>query len=759
MFDWPFQLLNHSWVPWLTSGLILLWGMVQWSAMRRNLFDPMDMPLSDAMTTLEETPSEPSTFRPAFTRVDQALTENSLLGPLWSDYSKTLLLSEDDRIIHSTVRPGSHFTLDRLIGNNLEDRFYRAVPGFLIGSGFFFTFIGLIAALHFGGQGLASEEIGQARLAMQGLLHAAALKFLSSLTGFAAALLFSWGDRWHRHQMAQEVELFCQLLEDRFEHLSGERVAHEQLRATNLQNRHLGRITARLDNTVALPAADGGSPVQISFEPLLEAIHDEGERISRTLNEFTLEKLPEVLESRLQPQGDSIGPALERIAARLEEAISSLGGQRADHDGAGLSGDQADLLDRIARKLDGAVDALNERAAQPGPAPSLEPLIASVKQEGERLYQANEKTVERILGMARQQHSDAPLVPSVEFLDLLGRIAAQMETAVGALGDQGLQTLVETLRQEGEKLVHTGETVVRRFLDELAQGAGLSGNGLESAVLARLGEKAAAGDGDGLEPVEAWMVREREHWMQSSRNAMVPIMAEMAREMTAQLRQQRQEEMRFMERVAAEVNQSVADLNDKIGRATPISLGELVRTVSEKGERLHQGSEQIFRRLQATAPFPPPPAAAPFAAEPPDTATDAETGADAEEEVEAEFTAIETGLEPVADTETETMTEAADPAMAQVMTQLEQTIDALHTLSDRMTAQERRAAAVGATASADAADAEPPETAGLIRATPPRRSPPRPEAAGMDSLTEHFVARQNRYRRHYRTKIIHKSAS
>ncbi len=870
MFDWIFQLLNHSWVPWITSGLILLWGLVQWFAMRRNLFIPLERPLSDAMSVLEEAPSEPITFRPTFAKIDKELLENSLVGDKWGDFTKTLIDSEDERVIHSTVRADRHFTLEKLIGNNLEDRYYRAIPGFLMGLGFFFTFVGLIAALWFASKGMASEDILEARWAMQGLLHVAAMKFLSSLAGFFAAMVFSWGERWQRHQLEQEVELFCQLLDGCFVHLTSERLVHEQLQQSRAQNRHLEKITGNLDSTIALPATGAGAPVQISLEPLLRAVREESERITRQLNDLTLKRLPEALGDRLQRPEADLAPALEEIASRLENAVlmladklgaeadrpldlepildhfrregerllqaneetvekmaaalrarqettvSTTGGDEAlpllqemtgrletaithlgeklagvpaagvnlepllDHfrqegerllraneaamekmaaaveargggqAGPGLSTEQTELLHRIADKLDGAIDTLGRRMTPADATPALDPLIASVKQEGERLFQANEKTVEKILSMAQQQQEATVQTPSVEFLDLLGRIASQMETAVSALGDRGFNTLVDTLRQEGEKLAQTGEMVVRQFLDELTRGLGQRQGGLETEMMARLsalGEKSGA-DATALEPLLETVRLEREQWLRTSRETMAPMMVEMAREMGRQLQQHRQMEMERMERMAAEVSHSVSELNAKIGRVTPISLNSLVRTVSEKGERLHQTSEQILRQVRAANQLPPRASAHPAPVpQPVDDDESTETVTDTEL------------MEVPASTEVTTPVVAERPApdMERVVSQLEETVSALNGLTDRMAALEEKRSAGQPTNAAQPVDGQP-TAEGLIRSG----GPPRPTLTvekNVQNLTERFMARQNRYRRHYRTKITYKSVS
>ena len=192
MFEAIFNFLDHSLLPWGASLLILTWGVSQWIAMRRRFLGPLHRQLLAGIQALEATPAQPVRFYGAFSQVDQALAENSLLSEAWAEYGRVLIAPEERGAILGTRSPGCYFSLEKLTGDDPERHYFRAVPGLLLGAGMFVTLLGLVAAIYFSAAAMATADVELSRTALLGLLQITSFKLLSSLSGFLAAMLFSW---------------------------------------------------------------------------------------------------------------------------------------------------------------------------------------------------------------------------------------------------------------------------------------------------------------------------------------------------------------------------------------------------------------------------------------------------------------------------------------------------------------------------------------------------------------------------------------
>ncbi|MEO5348632.1 MAG: hypothetical protein H7836_03165 [Magnetococcus sp. YQC-3] len=168
MLDWTLHLLNHPWASWSGACIIAAWGVAQWWLLQQRSILPARQRLAENLLRLERDPA---------------------LSP----------------------PPGrSALTLEALLGIEWEQRYLHNIPNLLLGVGLFFTLLGLLVAVVFLTRELQATSLTDARQALDGLLHSAALKFLASLSGLVAAFLFSWGARRQRAQLEQQLTLLHQ---------------------------------------------------------------------------------------------------------------------------------------------------------------------------------------------------------------------------------------------------------------------------------------------------------------------------------------------------------------------------------------------------------------------------------------------------------------------------------------------------------------------------------------------------------------------
>ena len=117
-------------------------------------------------------------FKQRFPAIFKQLAENPMLGPVWRAFAPTLTEAPSHAAsMGYTRRPKDVFDETLMAAAGINLRFFGAIPNFLVGAGLLFSFLGLVAALHFASAGVASDNVAQAQRALADLLAAATFKF------------------------------------------------------------------------------------------------------------------------------------------------------------------------------------------------------------------------------------------------------------------------------------------------------------------------------------------------------------------------------------------------------------------------------------------------------------------------------------------------------------------------------------------------------------------------------------------------------
>jgi hypothetical protein len=130
-------------------------------------------------------------FAVDFDTVYDQIKDHPLVGHAFTEFSATLERPVGGDILKSTIRPQNFLTMAMLRERLTGLKYLTAVPGYFVGIGLFFTFIGLVFAL-----GEASKAVGaNDSTAMTGavgkLLTAATFKFSTSIAGLGASIALS----------------------------------------------------------------------------------------------------------------------------------------------------------------------------------------------------------------------------------------------------------------------------------------------------------------------------------------------------------------------------------------------------------------------------------------------------------------------------------------------------------------------------------------------------------------------------------------
>ncbi|MDG2405648.1 MAG: hypothetical protein P8M25_12010 [Paracoccaceae bacterium] len=137
-------------------------------------------------------------FKENFDNINQEIQRSSLnkslKGPkwpmqrAWDEYCETILHSDQSDVIRNTMRPSSFFNTYEL---GFERGLGRQWVNILVTLGLFFTFLGIIAALRVLVETDASGGTFS-NASMTNFLDAAKSKFIMSLTGLGASIVFNF---------------------------------------------------------------------------------------------------------------------------------------------------------------------------------------------------------------------------------------------------------------------------------------------------------------------------------------------------------------------------------------------------------------------------------------------------------------------------------------------------------------------------------------------------------------------------------------
>jgi hypothetical protein len=500
MIDLAFGFFALSWVPWTLSALLIAGALAIWLDFRRRL-RPVLEGLEEALGVVEEAGSA-NALHDRFSSINQRLASNPVIGEAWRAFVRTLVpVPGQDGVLGTTRRPREDLNESILTSAGVNLRFYTAVPNYLVGLGLLFTFAGLVAALYFASAGVAAASIQEAQDALRHLLAAATFKFMTSIAGLGASIVYSSREKTQLYRLGQRLDALCTALEQRLVPVTPEYLGTVQLaemRNHSLLLRRLGRhLHVTIPDTVEERLA---SELLDAIAPMREGFARAAERIGR---------MDDALAARLL-HGATAGPAA------MEGA-----GQGAEQNGGAI--DQA-ALEQIVEELRlvrEAVVALP--TALPGAAPhavqrpvaggAIDPLLAKLIELLEtssagiaaldtsidaslaqiknayRTYRAA-SPARRLPGQTPAQLEDglARLAEVRANLGELGRafreVAASSRTMLGGVAGQSDAALMAEIEQLGQHVLRFNERVrsfVRRVDEELARSSQLLSSALDRA--------------------------------------------------------------------------------------------------------------------------------------------------------------------------------------------------------------------------------------------------------------------------------------
>jgi methyl-accepting chemotaxis protein len=344
----------------------------------------------------------------------------------WDEFRETLIedKSEARTVLRNTIRPSSFFNLEDL---HYGPGFSRYMPGLFVTIGLFLTFLGLIAALR-QITGLSDASPEEMRASLDGLLGAASAKFIMSLTGLLASILFTVLLRTLTGKVEGRIHTLCAALEERLTFVSLEAVAMEQLVIARGQKDSFMEIgttlVAELGRSLQKEIPESiSSSISAAMAPLLDKVGKAGaDGVGQMVTD---------LSSRFS---EDVGRALSDASAQLSAAgdkIASLS-DRMDRS----SGQMGQEMEASVGKLAKAAEELSARLAS-----AAETTDGKLNEGAERLLGIMNQTLE---GIRRN---------TAEGADALKAAAADMRASAG------------TFREEMDAAAVSGSDAVRSRME------------------------------------------------------------------------------------------------------------------------------------------------------------------------------------------------------------------------------------------------------------------------------------------------------
>ena len=429
---------------------------------------------------LEAIPDERS-FAADFERLDEDVRSSTLLKHAWQEFSETLIRPEDDREpVRMAVRPEEYFSRETL---GLKFPIWHALPNYFVGVGLLCTFCGLVAALHFA-SGAVSGNVTTAQGALADLLTAATFKFLTSICGLLASIVFSLV--YHRgvKHLENLLEKLNRALEHRTLQAAPEGIADRQLRQLERQTLQLERfnsdvgmqiaegIASRLDGVIA----DG---LRRAIEPLAGAVQE----LAQGMGSQNLDALRGMVASFHDQLRAGSGAEMERVAATLQTLHHGLEKMSGNLDAQSRS--FSDQFELAATKLERAADLM----------------LTSLGRGMDQAVVALRSAIgEMTAGMAAETNAasrslrDTMQASGAEMGQQLtasaSALTARLDEAAGGLNG-GTRALGEHLERTARRLEQAGDVVVR----QLGQAVATAAEGLSTGLAATASQAAAqAGD-------------------------------------------------------------------------------------------------------------------------------------------------------------------------------------------------------------------------------------------------------------------------
>lgn len=262
-----------------------------------------------------------------FDGVSEAMKTVPIVRHSWGEFVETLIFPEspEQLVIRNTARPSVYLNLAAAEHVGLNLRFFQAVPNYFVGVGLILTFIGLVAALFFATESIASGNEADVLSGIQNLLAAASFKFLTSIAGILSSILIAVTYRTTAGNLETSFESLCQALEARLQLATPESIAFDQYKELQKQTNQLERFNTDLAFSIATELNKVlNETLRANLASVMAPVAETLKGMAGRFGEMNQDAIQRMLGEFQKSLSGAAGSELSQLAAGLGAAVVPL---------------------------------------------------------------------------------------------------------------------------------------------------------------------------------------------------------------------------------------------------------------------------------------------------------------------------------------------------------------------------------------------------------------------------------------------------
>lgn len=449
-------LSNNSAAIWIASGLIIGFALLGYWVWFRPCAVRLQRALAQLAGALED--SQREGWDIAKDRARITVKADTHIAAAWHETEERVIpLPHGQRQLPVMFgAPRDLWSANRLLGQSMNLPLAEAVPNLLVGVGLLFTFLFLTLALTEATTALLPSTGGAVTAdltsATRGLLSAAGAKFLTSLTGLLASIVWTIGFRRRMKTLSASAEKVLDRIGQIVSYSGGEMAMFAQLRTSREVHQ-----AAVAHTEVSKGASEKvARHVELSEELLIEAREQTG-----TFKRFETDlavSLASAITTAFSPQMEAMTSELTAAIDSLSLKIGTMNQEALQHmmnDFAAMLKKSTDselaqlreTLTALAERLSGAANAIGDGAGEA--ADKLD------KAGADLLARVEQVSTNLASGATNLEGATQGVKEAINDLDVSIREAAD----IGKQGSTFVRSALENAEQVFERLKSTAEEI------------------------------------------------------------------------------------------------------------------------------------------------------------------------------------------------------------------------------------------------------------------------------------------------------------
>ena len=360
LLPWPareFNPITDPFVYVIFFFFVICLGIFLWKTIRRaGLIDGLIKTVSEYSR-----PAKPDILP----RLKEEFDSNKELKEVWQEFEDSLIPRQRDenqeKIVYKTDESSIFLSEERLLGRDINLRFWNSVPSILVGLGILGTFVGLVWGLiPFSGIDFTQTE--QIQGAIKKLLSGVSTAFVTSVWGMLTSLVFNFVEKLGIEGVSKAIADLQHALDRLFTLTTQEEIAFRQ-------EDELEQQTAALKSF----STDLANDIKRAMGSIIAEARVQDEKGNREIIQ-ELHKVPDAISHAMEPNLNRLNMIIKNLKAVVTESAE------------GIKNEIKLERQEIAQGLRNAPDAISHAMAE-----RLIPNIGNLKAVVEELRKQSEK--------------------------------------------------------------------------------------------------------------------------------------------------------------------------------------------------------------------------------------------------------------------------------------------------------------------------------------------------------------------------------